>query len=151
MKSVILRLVQGTPLRWLACSYVTLPRKAKLLACPPQTCFGFVCFCQILQGRGHWLPAICKCTISFVAGIISQAFLFQPPHLAIASCCFSVTDPDKLITCHSTGHSCLLVDPHDRLSLNFRKAKQQLHPKCQSCYSVTGSEFRLTPLSLGPR
>lgn len=38
MKSVILRLVQGTPSRCLACSYVTLPRKAKLLACPPQTC-----------------------------------------------------------------------------------------------------------------
>ena len=108
MKLLILGLVQGTPSRSLACSYVTVSIKAKLLAYPPQVCFGFVCFCQILQGRGHWILAVWKCTISHVPGIILSSF---SPHLAIASCCFSVTDPDKLITCHSAGHSCPLVTP----------------------------------------
>lgn len=36
-----LGLIEDNPSRSLACSYVTLPLKAKLLAYSPQVCFGF--------------------------------------------------------------------------------------------------------------
>lgn len=136
MKLLILGLVQGTPSRSLACSYVILSIKAKLLAYPPQVCFGFVCFCQILQGRGHWFLAICKCTISHVPGIIISSF---SPHLAIASCCFSVTDP------------AVSWWPPWPSSSQTQEGKATITcQKCQSCYSVAGSEFRPRPLNLGP-
>ena len=96
MKLLILGLVQGTPSWSLACSYVILSIKAKLLAYPPQVCFGFV-FLPNIAGKRTLISSYLQMYYLTCPWNNYLKFFSSPGHCKL------------LLFCYRS--SCLLVTP----------------------------------------